>query len=237
MGFSSIQNFLLLVTPLASAFPVWQPHSERDVAQNAAITNCTQPGMVALTYDDGPGPYTEELLDILEANDVKATFFVNGNNNNGPITEAKGAAAIKEVYANGHFIGSHTWSHADLATLSTEERRNEMDQLQDALGDLIGFTPTYMRPPYFSCPSDCLQDMVDFGYSVVSFSRVASPQICINKHTRLMPILTPRTIGTITNGHATFIPRPWPPAARRHRASSLSSTIFTLRQCGLLPSS
>lgn len=178
MSLLSVWQVFALCASLASALPssnsmankdngyVWKPPVGQ-TATHDPITTCIEPGMVALTYDDGPGPYTEQLLDILEANRVTATFFVNGNNNNGPITDPKGAKAIKEVYALGHHIGSHTWSHADLAELGTKGRRLEMDRLQDALSDIIGFEPIYMRPPYFSCPSACLRDMADFGYHVV----------------------------------------------------------------------
>jgi hypothetical protein len=134
---------------------------------NTMITTCASPGMVALTYDDGPGHYTDELLSILSKNGVKATFFVNGDNNNGPITKGILPSILRKVYARGHHIGSHTWSHANLTGLTREQRWQEMDQLQDALSNIIGITPTYMRPPYFECPSDCLRDMSDFGFHVV----------------------------------------------------------------------
>ncbi|KAK9413935.1 putative NodB-like protein [Seiridium unicorne] len=132
------------------------------------ITSCTRSGTVALTYDDGPGPYTDELLNILDQNRVKATFFVNGDNANGPITEGRLPAILRRAYAKGHHIGSHTYSHANLAALGPGERWQEMDRLQQVLGDIIGVAPTYMRPPYFSCPGDCVQDMSDFGFHVVN---------------------------------------------------------------------
>lgn len=133
------------------------------------ITTCNKPGVVALAYDDGPGPYTDQLMDILKQNSVQATFFVNGNNNLGPITQGALPKILNNVLAQGHQIGSHTWSHADLNSLDRKERWEEMESLQEALANLTGFSPRYMRPPYFSCHEDCVQDMTDFGFHVVGF--------------------------------------------------------------------
>ncbi|KAI1854000.1 hypothetical protein JX265_003677 [Neoarthrinium moseri] len=158
-GFSSLVSRINIARPKIGTVPY-----------NADITACNVPGTVALTYDDGPGPYTEELLQILESNNVKATFFINGNNGQGPITDNGFARVIKKAYDDGHQIASHTWSHADLAHLSTEERTREMTQLEDALESIIGVIPTYMRPPYTSCEADCMQDMDDLGYHVANYN-------------------------------------------------------------------
>ncbi|KAF7539081.1 hypothetical protein G7054_g2404 [Neopestalotiopsis clavispora] len=132
------------------------------------INTCTKPGVVALAYDDGPGIYTDQLLDILRQNSIQVTFFVNGNNEDGPITEGTLPKTLKNTLLQGHQIGSHTWSHADLNSLTREERWEEMESLQEALANVTGFAPTYMRPPYFSCTDDCVQDMTDFGFRVVT---------------------------------------------------------------------
>ncbi|KAI0158401.1 hypothetical protein BJ166DRAFT_614074 [Pestalotiopsis sp. NC0098] len=132
------------------------------------ITTCNKPGVVALAYDDGPGPYTDQLMDILKQNSVQATFFVNGNNNLGPITEGALPLVLNKILEQGHQIGSHTWSHANLSSLDREERWEEMEALQEALANITGFSPRYMRPPYFACQEDCVQDMNDFGFHVVT---------------------------------------------------------------------
>jgi Polysaccharide deacetylase len=70
------------------------------------ISSCTVPGTVALTFDDGPYIYTDELLDILASNGVVATFFVNGQNY-GAITDY--ASTVQRAASAGHQIGSHTY--------------------------------------------------------------------------------------------------------------------------------
>lgn len=136
------------------------------------ITTCTQPNMVAITFDDGPCPYTPKLLDILESNGVKATFFIVGSNGNGVISdESTGMpATLRRMHAAGHHIGSHTWTHADLNTLTTEQRRAEVVNNEGAIADVLGFVPTYLRPPYTSCDAGCMGDLGSFGYHVADYN-------------------------------------------------------------------
>lgn len=136
------------------------------------ITTCNNPNMVAITFDDGPGPYTPKLLDILESNGVRATFFVVGNNGNGLVNdESTGMpATLRRMHAAGHHIGSHTYTHADLNTLSTEQRRAEVEDNEGVLADVLGFVPTYLRPPYTSCDAGCMGDLGALGYHVADYN-------------------------------------------------------------------
>lgn len=136
-----------------------------------AITQCTQPGTIALTYDDGPSEYTLALLDLLDANGAYATFFIVGNNRyEGEIdTNDQSVEAIRRMAVEGHQVGSHTWSHLNLDLLTSDERREEMYKNERALANIIGKYPTYMRPPYIACSQEtgCLMDMTDLGYHVI----------------------------------------------------------------------
>lgn len=73
------------------------------------------------------------------------------------------------MYSEGHQIASHTWSHADLSTLTTAQRQHEMYANEMALRNILGFFPTYMRPPYSSCTGACESDMAKMGYHVTYF--------------------------------------------------------------------
>jgi peptidoglycan/xylan/chitin deacetylase (PgdA/CDA1 family) len=94
---------------LLSSFGSAHPHNELDkratVPYGKIITSCTN-GNVALTFDDGPHIYTSELLDLLKANNMKATFFVNGDNYGDIYTYT---ALLQRMIAEGHQIGSHTY--------------------------------------------------------------------------------------------------------------------------------
>jgi len=137
-----------------------------------AIYHCSTPGHVALTFDDGPYIWTSDLLDILKANNVKATFFIVGNNNGkGQINDPSTGypAIIQRMYAEGHQIGSHTWSHQDMSTLTHQQRMDQIVKNEMAFVDILGFFPTYLRPPYESCNSACLADLGAMGYHVMNY--------------------------------------------------------------------
>lgn len=110
-------------------FDVYGGHQGHDLPavyiSNGAtvITRCTVPHTAALTYDDGPYKFTNELLDILRGKGVKATFFINGDNK-GDLSEYE--EVVKRAYREGHQIASHTWSHDDLSKLSSKQVRMEM---------------------------------------------------------------------------------------------------------------
>ncbi|GFF60146.1 hypothetical protein IFM61606_05802 [Aspergillus udagawae] len=143
-----------------------------DVPYGVSIRACNVPGKVALTFDDGPYIYTSDLLDILKARGVKATFFLVGNNGGkGQINDPRTGypSLIRRMYNEGHQIGSHTWSHQDLSTLTQRQRYDQIIKNEIALSDILGFFPTYLRPPYMSCTTDCLTDLRDLGYHVANY--------------------------------------------------------------------
>ncbi|RDW88837.1 carbohydrate esterase family 4 protein [Coleophoma cylindrospora] len=138
------------------------------------IYDCVQPGTMALTFDDGPFIYTSHILDLLKQYNASATFFITGNNNGkGEIDNSSlpWPALIKRMYAEGHQVASHTWSHPDLCNITSEQRKNEMYKNEMALRNILGVIPTYMRPPYSSCTAQCGcdADLADLGYHVTYF--------------------------------------------------------------------
>ncbi|KAK5167276.1 hypothetical protein LTR04_007397 [Oleoguttula sp. CCFEE 6159] len=140
----------------------------------AGIYDCTVPGTIAITYDDGPYIYTDHVLDILKSYNAKATFFITGNNNGkGEIdnTANPWATTIKRAYADGHQIASHTWTHPFLSSLTSAQRKQQMYSNEMALRNILGFFPTYMRPPYSDCTaaSGCEADMKALGYHITYF--------------------------------------------------------------------
>jgi hypothetical protein len=71
------------------------------------------------------------------------------------------------MYDTGHQIASHTYSHADLSTLSPQAITDELIFNEMSLRNILGVIPTYMRPPYLSCSGACPQILGDLGYHVV----------------------------------------------------------------------
>ncbi|MBR4431314.1 MAG: polysaccharide deacetylase family protein, partial [Clostridiales bacterium] len=97
--------------------------------------------MVALTFDDGPTQYTSQILDTLEANGGKATFFVMG------CLVASGAPQIQRAYNMGCQIGSHTWDHPTLTKCSADKILQELNSTDAAVQAVIGCPTSIMRPP------------------------------------------------------------------------------------------
>lgn len=97
---------------------------------------------IAITFDDGPGAYTAQLLDELAARDVKATFFVSG------YRAANYPETLKRMVSEGHQLASHTQNHENLNTLSAAKIADEISQTQEYITDAGGDNPAYIRPPY-----------------------------------------------------------------------------------------
>ncbi|KAF7556876.1 hypothetical protein G7Z17_g1166 [Cylindrodendrum hubeiense] len=137
------------------------------------VTTCVESGMIALTFDDGPYTYTSEILDLLDEYDVKATFMIAGNNRGkGHIDDSSldWPGVLRRMYAAGHHITSHTWTHRNLNEVNSTIKRSEMIYNEMALRNIFGWIPTYMRPPYLECSpnSGCQALMSELGYHVVS---------------------------------------------------------------------
>ncbi|KAL3421195.1 chitin deacetylase [Phlyctema vagabunda] len=141
-----------------------------NVPYGTRINSCTTPGVIALTFDDGPYSYTKDLLDLLDQYNAKATFFITGNNYH-DISDCSTEypALIQRMHNSGHQIASHTWTHPNLNTLSLTDFNNEMYYNEMALRNILGFIPTYMRPPFVDCDSDCFSRLKDLGYHAIYY--------------------------------------------------------------------
>ncbi len=98
--------------------------------------------VIALTFDDGPGPFTPAVLSVLQQYHVPATFFDIGEE------VAQYPQYARLVAAAGYPVEDHTWSHPDLTTLSAAAVVAQIDQTQAEIGAVTGTRPLCMRPPY-----------------------------------------------------------------------------------------
>ena len=100
---------------------------------------------IAITFDDGPVPYTTEMvLRALESRKIPATFFMLGEH-----VKAYPSLA-REVLAAGHEIGNHTFNHPQLSKLSDAQVEDQIRLTQDLIVDATGTRPVWLRPPYGS---------------------------------------------------------------------------------------
>src|SRR6266850_11710 len=96
---------------------------------------------VALTFDDGPGPDTDRVLDVLAEHKICATFFMIGCHvEHFPQT-------ARRIVAGGHEIGNHSYSHPIYLYRSAGETRRQLERAQDVIAATTGVTPNLARPP------------------------------------------------------------------------------------------
>lgn len=110
-----------------------------------------QKKLIALTFDDGPGAYTQRLLDGLAERDVHATFFELG------MRAETYDETTRRIFSEGHQVAQHGYDHPQLTTLSDDEVRWQIDHTKDILNNVLGRSLTYLvRPPYGDCNSRVL---------------------------------------------------------------------------------
>ncbi|KAF9990763.1 hypothetical protein BGZ75_010018 [Mortierella antarctica] len=128
------------------------------------VDTCTQPGTVALTFDDGPGKFNDQLLALLARKNVKATFFVLGM----MIDEDPAqAASLKKMLDAGHQLASHTYTHSNLDKMTDPaQQRLEITRTADTMFKHAGVRPAYMRAPEGNCNEACVKVMNDMGLVV-----------------------------------------------------------------------
>jgi peptidoglycan/xylan/chitin deacetylase (PgdA/CDA1 family) len=176
------------------------------------IEKCKTPGHFSLTFDDGPSTNVPALLAKLKQLNVKATFYVNGNNfanlqnPNGP-----DAQRLKQIFDEGHQIASHTFRHPDLATLTPAKIQEEMDLNDQVIKAIIGQRPTMMRLPFLSSSPEVLKTLGGLGFTVVGvnidtkdFEFNGKPTAIQDMHKQVDPIInnsSPYTDSFISLNH------------------------------------
>jgi len=138
-------------------------------AQDSAsgmLMTCQRPGQFALTFDDGPSDYTPQLLATLDREHIPVTFFVLGVQ----ADNATLAPYLKDAYTRGHQIATHTYDHAHLNNLTEAQIRDQMTRNDRAIRNVIGASPSYMRPPYGECNTTTQQILQSMGYLIVQWN-------------------------------------------------------------------
>ena len=120
--------------------------------------------VIALTFDDGPGPYTAQLLDILDQHGAKATFFLIGSK------VSSQANVVRSIHVRGHQLGNHSWSHPELPRLPVNQIAGEIDRTNDAIKQATGVTPAILRPPYGAVNGVVLEQLRLRGMSSILWS-------------------------------------------------------------------
>lgn len=134
------------------------------VISRAPVVSGNCPNCIAITFDDGPGIYTDRLLGYLQNYNAKATFFMIGPN------AQRYSGVARRVFENGHQIGNHTWSHPSLTSLSDAQVQNEISSTNNVLQSITGVRPQALRPPYGATNSRVQADVAALGMASVLWS-------------------------------------------------------------------
>jgi peptidoglycan-N-acetylglucosamine deacetylase len=145
---------------IAGAAPPRNPEAEGNAAVSRvlAYTPFVRLGAgnskeIALTFDDGPGPYTPEVLDVLERYHVHATFFAIGK-----MERYFSVSTVRELH-DGDVVGDHTETHPQLATLSAHDQYEQLFEQIARIELLGGDRPTLFRPPYGSYNATTIREL------------------------------------------------------------------------------
>ncbi|MEI7025076.1 polysaccharide deacetylase family protein [Paenibacillus sp. y28] len=161
--------------------------------------------LVALTFDDGPDDrYTPAILSILHKYQVKATFFVVGEQ-----TKRFGSV-LKRIVQEGHAVGNHSFSHADLTKITEAEIQNQVNETDKLIREAVGFTPKLFRAPYGAVDDRMRPALQDSGRSIVGWTvdtrdwagtPVKTMRELVNEHTKPGGIILMHSFGGKSISH------------------------------------
>lgn len=188
---------LVLVLLAVATLMVWARQYRR--AQDADHIDCHVFKCVALTFDDGPTPFTDRLLTVLTDRGAKATFFVIGNK------VAADPAAVRRIAAAGMEIGNHTWEHVNMSTVPTEAIAAQLSKGTDAITAATGKAPVLLRTAGGLISDAVLaeakrQGLADINWDVIPFDWINDADTGATRY-MMMTQITP---GSVVLLHDTY---------------------------------
>ena len=156
---------LYLYSKTGKQLPVSDEIDEINYYKKQGMVFCENPSAgkcVALTFDDGPHPtLTDEILDILDEYNVKATFFVIGKN------ASENPGPVKRAIDSGHEIGNHTYSHLLLGKCSEEVYLADVEKAEKLFEEEFSYRPRLFRPPGGRFAAETVEKICSMGYKYV----------------------------------------------------------------------
>ncbi|NCN03453.1 MAG: polysaccharide deacetylase family protein [Candidatus Pacebacteria bacterium] len=183
------------------------------VSENAKV--------VALTFDDGPAPITRDILDILEQEDVKVTFFVVGKNID------LYPDILQEIAQSGHEIGNHSNTHPFTFLLDKQELAKDILINEEKIYQQTGIRPNLFRAPYALYPKNLLETTDMLNLEIISWDvdpedwKMVNKEIIVN---RVMKDVKPGSIILLHDGP--------PELDRANTLEALKEIIIRLKEDG-----
>ncbi len=143
--------------PRSTPKPTPKPEPEPEPKAKPKPKSSSGKRVVYLTFDDGPSGYTQQVLDILNRYEAKATFFVLGAN------VVDNPSLVRAAARDGMSIQNHTWDHPDLTSESNDEIRSQIRRTDNAIRNAGGGKSTCVRPPYGATNSRVRSVLGDMG--------------------------------------------------------------------------
>ena len=146
VNYNEIKDYLNITVDLDSKY----------ANEDGSVIN-TSKKLIAITFDDGPGPYTDHLVDILNDNKVNATFFMLGSN------LEKYRSTVLNVYSSGNEIGYHSYAHTNFKRQEIATIIDEFNTSNEILKSITGTTFSLVRPPYGDINSE-IKESIDASF-------------------------------------------------------------------------
>jgi peptidoglycan/xylan/chitin deacetylase (PgdA/CDA1 family) len=191
-------KWVIVIALISLVFHSFPTHSQHKNRSETLYLGNSMP-RIALTFDDGPSPSTNRVLDILQQHQIRATFFVVGKN------AEHYPDIVSRIQHDGHLIGSHTYSHSPWSSIKTPKQiSSELDKTSSVIFNISGTVPHYFRPP-FGWESPWMNQVYHKkGYIIVKWSidpkdwQHPSPGIIVN---RILANLKKDAIILLHDGH------------------------------------
>lgn len=183
------------------------------------------PNEVALTFDDGPTPYsTPAILTVLEQTHTPATFFVEGQ------YVSSWPNLLEREWGDGFAIGLHTWNHPPMTTLSVSQQQWQLSSTLTAIHNILGGGTClwFWRPPYGDYNAQVLQSAASFGLTTVTWDDDPQDWARPGVSTIVSRVLAQVHPGSIILMHDG-------PALRQETADALPAILAGLQARGLHP--
>lgn len=186
----------------------------------------TEERVISLTFDDGPcHPYTSQLLEILDREDVRATFFMPGRN-------VEREPSLAAEVASQHVVGNHTFTHPHLTWSRPVKVRDELERGQEAIHVATGTTPTLFRVPHGWYGPQVISTARELGLRCVGWSVMAWDWNKPPEHTIERRILRGAGPGGVTLLHDGQNTDAFPTANRSRTIAAMPRIIEKLKNEG-----
>ena len=154
-----------LIAAAAAGYAGYASMAPESQLYGHTLIHGSDPGQMALTYDDGPNdPHTQNLLDLLAEHQAKATFFLIGK------YVRQRPDLVRAIRSAGHAIGNHTESHPNLIFTSARQVKEELESCSKALQDATGEATSWFRPPFGGRRPEVLRIARKLGLQPVMWS-------------------------------------------------------------------